>query len=86
MYANEDEQNDEMLRSTSVNPVSQFMLKFTAKLENVIKTDIKDENTKTEIVLRSHSNYMDNMMSPSTLHKELEDSPMRVTVEPDHEQ
>lgn len=43
------------------------MQKFTARLQNVIKADIKDENTKTDIILRSHSNYMDAMMSPPTI-------------------
>jgi hypothetical protein len=50
------------------------MAKFTLRLENVIKADIKDESAKTENMLRSHSNYMDMLMSPAS-NKEHDVSP-----------
>lgn len=49
----EMEMEEEIVRTVSTNQVfeSNFMKKFTANLENVIRTDIVDENTKTQIML-----------------------------------
>jgi len=57
-YADIDEE-DGMLRTTSINHVykSNFLLKFTANLENVIRNDIKEDQSKSEIILRSLSRH-----------------------------
>ena len=46
-----------MMRNASINHVftSKFMLNFAQNLEQLIRTDIKEENGKTDIVLRSLS-------------------------------
>lgn len=50
-------EEDEVVRTASTNQVfqSNFMMKFTANLESVIRTDIIDESNKTETMLRSLS-------------------------------
>lgn len=55
------EEEEDMNRSDSTAQVfqSKFMMKFTANLENVIRTDIKDENIKTDLMLRSVASYID---------------------------
>lgn len=46
-----------MMRNASVNHVftSKFMLNFAQNLENLIRTDLKEENGKSDIVLRTLS-------------------------------
>jgi len=53
----ENEENDAMMRNASVNHVftSKFMLNFAQNLENLIRTDLKEENGKSDIVLRTLS-------------------------------
>lgn len=49
------EEDDDNNRGTTVPLSSQFMLKFTSNLETLIKNDLKDENSRTDAVLRSIS-------------------------------
>jgi hypothetical protein len=53
----ENDDKDEMMRNASVNHVftSKFMLNFAQNLEQLIRTDLKEENGKSDIVLRTLS-------------------------------
>lgn len=55
------ETEEEIVRTASTNQVfqSKFMLKFSANLESVIRTDIIDESNKTETMLRSLSTIVE---------------------------
>jgi hypothetical protein len=60
LYEEEEEEtndNPAMMRNASVNHVftSKFMLNFAQNLEQLIRTDIKELNGKSDLVLRSLS-------------------------------
>ena len=59
LYEEDDEEKESlgMMRNASINNVftSKFMLNFAQNLEQLIRQDIKEDNGKSDIILRSLS-------------------------------